>query len=241
MMQLYFIRHAQSSNNLLWDATGSSFGRSDDPELTKIGKRQAKFIAKWLAKSRSEIRYNGRDAQNLAGFGLTHLYSSLMLRAISTGIEISRKLCLPLRGWIDLHEGGGIYLEDYETGEKVGRPGKDRDFLMTGFPDLLLPPEVGKMGWWNRPYETLDECTIRAERVINELLKLHGDTEDRVAFISHGGFFSVFMRVLLRMPEDNEFWFTMNNCGITRIDIAGGEMELVYANRLEHLPRELIT
>jgi broad specificity phosphatase PhoE len=34
-MQLYYIRHAQSENNDLWDRTGSDQGRSEDPKLDR--------------------------------------------------------------------------------------------------------------------------------------------------------------------------------------------------------------
>ena len=38
-MQLYFIRHAQSANNLLHDQTGTWANMTDDPELTDTGSR----------------------------------------------------------------------------------------------------------------------------------------------------------------------------------------------------------
>ncbi len=34
-MQLYFIRHAQSANNRLYDETGTWNGRDTDPDLTR--------------------------------------------------------------------------------------------------------------------------------------------------------------------------------------------------------------
>lgn len=39
-MTLYLIRHAQSANNDLYDRTGSSLGRVEDPELTPLGGHQ---------------------------------------------------------------------------------------------------------------------------------------------------------------------------------------------------------
>jgi 2,3-bisphosphoglycerate-dependent phosphoglycerate mutase len=36
-MQLYLIRHAQSTNNVLWSETGGGEGRVADPELTAVG------------------------------------------------------------------------------------------------------------------------------------------------------------------------------------------------------------
>ena len=52
-MQFYFIRHGQSENNALWERTGSSEGRSEDPELTALGHRQAKRLAQFLRQVRT--------------------------------------------------------------------------------------------------------------------------------------------------------------------------------------------
>ena len=59
-MQLYFIRHGQSENNLLWDQTRSDTGRVGDPELTSNGQLQANLVAQYLAK------YRGRTTNRLA-------------------------------------------------------------------------------------------------------------------------------------------------------------------------------
>jgi hypothetical protein len=40
---------------------------------------------------------------------------------------------------------------------------------------------------------------------------------------------------------DEGFWFGINNTGITRLNFKEEGVELMYANRLEHLPAELIT
>jgi 2,3-bisphosphoglycerate-dependent phosphoglycerate mutase len=79
-MQLYYIRHAQSENNALWEATGSDEGRSSDPELTEIGKQQITCLAQFLKTGDPVLGNRRMDAQNLAGFGLTHLYCSLMVQ-----------------------------------------------------------------------------------------------------------------------------------------------------------------
>jgi len=120
-MQLYFIRHGQSENNALYDLTGSNKGRNADPGLTAAGRQQAALLAQFLRQSNPEAPIIGRDAQNVAGFGLTHLYTSLMTRSVATGSVVAEALGLPLEAWEDLHEGGGIYLEDTDTGVNTGR------------------------------------------------------------------------------------------------------------------------
>jgi len=91
-MQLYFIRHGQSANNALYDRTGSWSGRSHDPELTDIGKRQAEYLARFLRQANPGASTNGWDPHNVSGFDITHLYTSLMMRAVQTGSIVAEAL-----------------------------------------------------------------------------------------------------------------------------------------------------
>lgn len=240
-MQLYYIRHAQSENNALWDRTGSSLGRSDDPELTEIGKEQARLVAEFLSLPGENIEGVSHDSQNQNGFHLTHLYSSLMLRSVETGTAISKATGVPLVGWEELHETGGIYLKDPETGERKGLPGKTRAYFKSTYPDFVLPETVGEEGWWNRAYEQEEEILLRARSVVEKLMQRHGNTDDRVALVSHGGFFNLVLAVLLDLDVDRRVWFSLNNAAITRIDFREDETFLVYMNRADFLPRSLIT
>jgi 2,3-bisphosphoglycerate-dependent phosphoglycerate mutase len=72
-------------------------------------------------------------------------------------------------------------------------------------------------------------------------LERHGNTQDRVAVVSHGGFYNHFLAVVLGLEARGKWWFLLNNTAITRIDFTLEEARLVYQNRVEHLPRELIT
>jgi 2,3-bisphosphoglycerate-dependent phosphoglycerate mutase len=261
-MQLYFIRHAQSQNNALWNRQGDYSGRSEDPSLTKVGMQQAVLLADYLAREGSTEAHTPRDMQNITGFGLTHLYTSLMVRAVETSIVAARTLNLPLIAWVDLHEGGGIYLED--QGELVGLPGKGRSFFQAHYPELRLPDWLGESGWWNKPFESRAQRRQRARRVLNELLQRHGNASDRVAFFSHGGFYNHFLAVLLNLGDQGGaqpsqssvqelksenvilsgltgVWFEINNTAISRFEFSDDEVKLDYHNRVTHLPVELIT
>jgi 2,3-bisphosphoglycerate-dependent phosphoglycerate mutase len=240
-MQFYFIRHGQSSNNALYDSSGSNKGRSYDPELTEIGWRQAALVAEFLRQANPNAPVRWRDAQNIAGFGITHVYCSLMVRAVATGDAIAAALQLPVHAWEDLHEEGGLYLDDEETGSLVGQHGNNRAYFSTHYPRLVLPDTVGEDGWWNRPFEEVDQRSARAQRFLRELLERHGATEDRVAMVSHAGFYNLFMMALLNRPQLDRFWFVLNNVGITRIDFTSTEINVVYMNRLDFLPRDLVT
>ncbi|MFZ5915695.1 MAG: histidine phosphatase family protein [Chloroflexota bacterium] len=242
-MQFYFIRHGQSENNLLWAQTGSSEGRNDDPGLTEVGWQQARAVARFLKGDgpAGTPSTAGWDPQNATGFGISYLYCSLMLRAVLTGDVIARELGLPLLAWPDVHESGGIYLRDEVSGERLGQPGKTRAFFETHFPNLVLPKDLGDEGWWNRPFEAQEARPARASRALEELLARHGDSQDRVAVVSHGGFYNWLLRAILNLPPESDRWFTLNNAALSRIDFTDGGIELVYGNRADYLLPHLIT
>jgi len=246
-VQFYFIRHAQSENNLLWQRTGSSKERSEDPGLTAVGRQQAHLVAQYLRGPDPPMAAQGRNPQNVAGFGLTHLYSSLMVRAVATGTIIARVLGLPLVAWEEAHETGGIYRRDEQTDERIGQAGHNRAYFEAHYPDLVLPKSLGESGWWNRPFEEPEQRLARAQRFLRQLLERHGRTEDRVAVISHGGFYNYLLAALLKLPDREGIWFVLNNAAITRIDFLDEDPEgaertaLVYMNRADFLPEELVT
>jgi len=230
-MTLYLIRHAQSSNNELYERTGDSIGRVEDPELTRLGNRQAEVLSEYLADP------------NVSGgeFRFTHLYSSLMVRAVATATAVSRTCDLPLVAWPEVHEQLGVFLADEQTGELIGRPGKNRSYFRKHYPDLRLPASLNEHGWWNRPVETEADWKQRAGDFLIELQRRHGSGEDRVAVITHGGFYHEVILALAGGTGRDGLWFTMHNTGITRIDFHPTHISVIYHNRLEHLPPELVS
>lgn len=249
-MQFYFIRHGQSSNNLLWTQTNSSKGRVEDAGLTEAGWRQAELLAEFLSRGDPATPAGGYDPQNRAGFHLTHLYTSLMLRAVMTGHVVAERLGMPLVAWEELHEQGGIYLDDEPTGQRVGQPGKNRAYFAAHYPRLVLPESLGDEGWWRcRPYEEPAQARVRAAQFLRDLLARHGHSDDRVAVFSHGTFYNYLLAAILKLPPEFNGWFSINNAAITRIDFHSpqqdedqkDEIALVYLNRCEFLPRDLVT
>lgn len=242
-MQLYFIRHGQSENNLLWAQTGSAEGRSEDPTLSPAGRDQARILACFLQESAqlAGASIPSYDPQNIQGLAITHLYCSLMLRAVETGVAIARALDLPLVAWEDIHESGGIHCTDAQTSERIGLPGKNRAYFEANHPELRLPESLGADGWWNRSYEEPEQRPIRARQFLRSLHERHGNTDARVAVVSHGGFYNYLLRAILDLPESQRLWFSLNNAAITRIDFLGEETALSYTNRVDFLPRDLVT
>lgn len=247
-MQLYFIRHGQSVNNAGWG--DPNYVESSDPILTENGKEQIQFLAEFLEKNQTIKENKKWDPHNRYGFGITHIYTSLMERAAHTATPIARKLLhIPFTAWIEIHERGGIYSRNGDA-KQTRLPGKPRSFFTSNFPGLTLPKELDENGWWNRPPETEDECQLRAQRVWAELLSLHGDrggrTEHSVAFISHGGFFMHLMCAILNLPwrnasNDLKSWFLLNNCSISRISVHDSDVTICYTNRTDYLPDHLVT
>ena len=239
-MRFYFIRHGQSANNALWDATGKNQGRSVDPELTEIGHQQANHLAEFLKQKDAEEHESGTRF-NRDTFGFTHLYTSLMVRSVATGTYVSKAVGLPLVAWPEVHECGGIYEDGEDEDERIGLPGYPRSYFEKNYAHLVLPETLTEEGWWNRPFEAHNLRPLRAQRVLEALLERHGRTDDRVAIVSHGGFYMEFMRVLFGIAN-RQCWYTMFNTAISRIDFRStGEIALIYHNRTDHLPEKLIT
>jgi len=246
-MELYFIRHGQSKNNAYWN--DPDYRESPDPVLTDIGIEQARCLADFLEKT--QLIADGKiwNIQNRHGFGLTHIYTSLMERAVHTAAPAARRLRIPFAAWVEIHESGGIFGRDGER-KLLALPGPSRSYFEQNIPELALPASLDGVGWWNRAFETEEEAHQRAESLWVELLSRHRDKEEqpehRVALISHGGFFVHLMCAILNIPwrqasQGMKAWFVLNNCSISRLDVRGNEISVAYLNRTDHLPDHLIT
>ncbi len=236
-MRFYFIRHAESMNNALWAATGASLGRSEDPLLTETGRAQVLLLADFLRRKNELPPSDPMHNRDL--FALTHVYASPMIRAIETGLGVAGAVGKQLVVWPDIHETGGIFLEDEETGVRRGLPGKPRSYFTENYQGLQVGEDMAEAGWWNRPFEENEQIVDRAARVLATLLERHGGTQDNVAIISHGGFYVYLMRAIFCM-EREAMWWRMYNTAITRIDFEEeNEPVLIYHNRCEHLPADM--
>lgn len=247
-MELYFIRHGQSVNNANWG--NPNYVESPDSPLSEIGYEQARYVAKFLKEAQSLADPKAWNNQNRFGFGLTHIYTSLMERAVNTAAPTARALGIPFAAWEEIHESGGIFGREGQL-KHQGLPGKSRSYYEENFPELILPTSLDGNGWWNcRPWESEEQCQLRAQKFVADLLARHGDREaepeHRVLIFSHGGFFVHLMFAILNAPWGKAVngltsWFSMNNCAISRIDFSRNEVSIVYLNRTDHLPNHLVT
>jgi 2,3-bisphosphoglycerate-dependent phosphoglycerate mutase len=237
-MQFFFIRHAQSTNNALDARPKSAEKRNPDPILTGVGVEQARKLARFLAEG------DAKEIQNCHrnGFHLTHLYCSLMVRAVHTGTILAKELDLSLTGLEEVHECGGIYSKDEQSGDVTCLPGKDKAYYKAHYPELVLPETMVETGWWDsRPVERPEDSLKRARNFLRLLLERHANESDRIGIVSHGGFYNDLLANILDLPGRNGTWYSLYNTGVTRIDFHDDLIELVYQNRVDHLPCELIT
>ena len=246
-MRLYLVRHAQSINNVLMLVTNSRRDRNPDPLLSDLGREQVRYLSQYLRDAVEPDEDTWIDPQDHKGFEFTHIYCSLMLRAVETGSAISKALNVPLIGWRDLHETGGIVSGDGAETPYIGLPGSTQSFFRENYPELVLCDRFGDEGWWNRPHEEVSEHQPRAKRVVDTLLEKHGGTSDRVLVVTHGAFYNHLMQELLGL-EDERVMFGWSNTAITRWDFHQEDGKdtyrgrvLVYSNRIDHLPKHLVT
>jgi 2,3-bisphosphoglycerate-dependent phosphoglycerate mutase len=229
-MELFLIRHGQSTNNALDDWTQ----RVEDPLLTQTGERQAERIAAHLAAGRHLVAGFSNCERPL----LDRIYVSPMIRAMQTAHPISEALGMAPEVWHDIHEVGGIYLDHGER--KVGYPGRTRRELTQRFPHYLLPPELTEAGWWNRDVEEMHEGHARAAVVAARLQELAAE-EARIALVSHGDFLSALLHALGRQQPGTGAYFLHGNTGITHIDLTPERVLVHYLNRHDHLDDDLVT
>ena len=108
--------------------------------------------------------------------------------------------------------------------------------------NIILPEDLSKDGWWKkRPHESLEEARERGYRVIEFIKKKHAGTDDRIILVSHNAFYACFMSALLKLSSPDDYWFVLNNTGVTRIDFLDKYIYLVYQNDVSHLLQKEIT
>jgi broad specificity phosphatase PhoE len=170
-----------------------------------------------------------------------------MTRSVLTAEYIAKACELDLHALADIFEKNGIYEFD-RNGEMQGLPGPDRGYFEHRFPGLNLPAELNSKGWWNRPAESHENFLHRMQLVVTGIKQRHGDSDDCIAMVTHGDFIDQFINELMAVPRhDNNYqsdWvanWAFHNTSISRIDFTKRAHHVIYLNRIDHLPMELIT
>lgn len=230
-MELYLVRHAQATNNIV----GASF--TYEPPLTRWGEQQAKALAQYLADNAlphlaKRTQAERQVDEGRSGFGLTHLYCSPMWRSLQTAQILAPALALTPEVWIDIHERGGACPKDGE-GQYAG---KSRQAIQRHFPSFRLPDRITADGWWFGEPESGPSCAERVLRVA-ATLRARAGNDERILLVSHGAFVDWLIKALSGNALCDDFAYHHVNTGITRIDFRPEGIYILYLNRVEHLAR----
>ncbi len=246
-MRLYLIRHAESANNAIYSDNGDGEGRSPDPEITTKGHQQASLLGVQLAHPHGEMRQHPYDLVEDFRFGVTHLYCSLMTRSLLTAGYIADAIGVQAEALPDIFEWGGIFELD-ENGYPEGLPGPNRAYFEERFPDVKLPESLGEAGWYNRPYETEAMFVERVSQLVTEFKSHYLHTDICVAMVVHGDLIDQFINELVGLKRNPTAYqspwggmWSSHNASISRIDFKGDGPTLIYFNRIDHLPADLVT
>lgn len=218
-MELYLIRHAQSTNQVLDEPESKVF----DPQLTDLGERQAILLAKYLSGGRERTRVPGADIDSLV--------CSPMWRALQTARPLGEALGLSPAVWVDIHE----QVRAMET-----YAGSTRERIQTAFPDYVLPDEITEQGWWNRAGESRSETMERAIRVAEKLWE-SAELDQRLAIVSHARFIDSLLKAFLNQLPGYDSWYHHFNTGISRLGLGGHRLDVRYLNRVAHLSPVLVS
>src|SRR6185437_4097201 len=182
-----------------------------DGELTPLGRRQAQEVA---------IR--------LANEGITHVFASPLIRALATASAIAEAVGVErVEVWPELQE--------HRT--TIHR-GFGRHELLHDYPRAFFPAGVEANGW-DHGGETYESAFERAESAIARLRDRFSPS-DRVVVATHGAFANYLLRAILRMPPAASVWFTMNNCGISRVRFAKPPLRTGFDLLFDHADAEII-
>lgn len=225
-MELFLIRHGQSSNNA--DPDGE---RHHDPPLTEVGDQQAEHLAEW-AKT----------------MGFTRIVCSPFLRTLQTAERVRRATGVEAEIWVDVHEQGGCVIgpDPMSGGVEVdfeGLPGMTADEIRDGYPHFKLPAEIDHQGWWKtRPFEPLEQAQQRANAVAAQTREQFAHSDERIALVFHGMFKKLMINSFFDKTMVEHNWLAVAfNTGISRVTITPGLTRLSYYNSIAHLPEPLLT
>jgi alpha-ribazole phosphatase len=170
----------------LW-AKENRYQGHKDVELSEEGRKQVKLLARRLAKEK-----------------ITAIYSSDLQRASETAKAIAKLHHrevkeTPLLREISFGDWEGLKFEEIEA--------RDEELVKKWKNDLanFRPPQG----------ESLPELKARAEKFLQEILKIH--KEENIIVVSHGGFIRIILCSLLNLDFSKFFWSIEQDLGAISI------------------------
>lgn len=236
-MQIIYIRHAESYNNYLYFVQRSAEKFVLDPPLSEVGQQQAAALAEFLKANQDDFNFD-------------HIYISPFLRTLQTAQAFTPLYPdIPKTVSTLLYEEGGcreIYPGDPPV--TILSPGLNRAQMEAQFPAYELPEEITADGWYLLPdVEPVSHTLYRANQLVEQLTAQYGETDAKIALVSHGAFHNYFLHALLKRTPCPDLWFRCENTGMTTVEHGfdpGGDRSpdwwrILSVNRHEWLPEEL--
>ena len=217
-MQLFLIRHAQSSNNALPESQ-----RVEDPGLTEIGQQQAKLLGDFSTS-----------------LNLTHIIASPFLRTLLTAYEIQKATGIIPSIRPELHEQGGCY-RGWQAGAIEGAPGMSRSEILAMYPNWKVCDSICEKGWWkSQPYESHEQARARARRLLEATSAEFGHTSYRIAYVMHADFKTRFLEQIQTQFEGQPLGVPWNT-SVTEVELNPDGARIQSFNSAGHLPDNLLT
>ncbi len=162
-----------------------------------------------------------RTGQMLARRGVERLFCSPYVRAMQTGLVISRITDLPVEIMVSLHN-------------RV-RPRETIPFrseIATRYPTFIIPD--GMPEDWSPGEEDWRGIYRRAVVARDEFVSLESE-HDRVAAITHAWPMDALTSTLIEGPPRSRMRFWFDNCSVTLLSIERGSGRLHCLNDVSHL------
>jgi broad specificity phosphatase PhoE len=157
----------------------------------------------------------------LADRGVERLFCSPYVRAMQTGLVISRTTKLPVEIMVLLHN-------RVRPRERI--PGREE--ISARYPDFVLPDDLPE--GWSPGGEDWRGIYRRAALARKQFLSMEGE-HDRVAAVTHAWPLDALTSVLVgaRPKSKMRFWF--DNCSTTLVSLNQGRGRIHYLNDVSHL------
>ena len=202
-MKIYIVRHAESKRNVRQKS-------DEDPELTEVGKEQARRLGSYFHKVK-----------------LNKIYCSTLKRAKTTLEKIKpyvKKVPVSYTKKVIEHNMGIFGNNGGDDWKGYAKAAKKTKVHFT-----IFKPKYG---------ESLIEAYKRAGNFYKELLKEHGN-KDKILVVSHGIFSLYLVLNILFLDISEGAYYKLSNAGVSTIEIdSKGKITDFHINDYNHLIRE---
>ena len=216
-LELYLVRHGQSMGNAGYDKDNLTTKEQNDPFLAEKGHMQADLVG-----------------QSLCDIDFEHIYSSGLIRAISTanGILTHQKISKPVYILPVLSEVGispeydGITVEEMKEYCKTA-------VLADGVEET--DPRV-----YHSTFENEAEIFDRAKAVMEHMHSRYSSGE-KVAIVAHAAFLTILIFTIMGFEEAPVFDISIQNTAVTKVVFYKhgtnpyGDISFEYINDTSHL------